>query len=56
MLSPEHREVLVLRFIEDMPYEELSQVTQCGLGTVKSRIHYAKRALRSAMNGRYDHE
>ena len=56
LLSPEHREVLVLRFIEDMSYEEVSRVTECGLGTVKSRLHYAKRALRSAMNGRYDHE
>ena len=56
LLSPEHREVLVLRFIEDMSYEEVSRVTECGLGTVKSRLHYAKRALRSAMNGRCDHE
>lgn len=45
-LSPEHREVLVLRFIEGMPYEEIARVTEINMGTVRSRIHYAKRALR----------
>lgn len=47
-LSPEHREALVLRFIEDMSYEEIARVTGNTLGTVRSRIHYAKAALRRA--------
>jgi RNA polymerase sigma-70 factor, ECF subfamily len=47
-LSHEHREALVLRFIEDMSYEEIARVTGSTLGTVRSRIHYAKRALRRA--------
>jgi RNA polymerase sigma-70 factor, ECF subfamily len=47
-LSPEHREALVLRFIEDMSYDEIARVTGNTLGTVRSRIHYAKRALRRA--------
>ena len=47
-LSPEHREVLVLRFFEEMDYEEIARVTGSTLGTVRSRIHYAKRALRRA--------
>jgi RNA polymerase sigma-70 factor (ECF subfamily) len=46
-ISPEHREALVLCFWEDMSYEEISRVTGLSLGTVRSRIHYAKRALRS---------
>jgi RNA polymerase sigma-70 factor, ECF subfamily len=45
-LAPEHREVLLLRFIEGMAYEDIAGVTRCPLGTVRSRIHYAKRALR----------
>ena len=45
-LVPEHREVLLLRFIEGMAYEDIGRVTRCPLGTVRSRIHYAKRALR----------
>jgi RNA polymerase sigma-70 factor (ECF subfamily) len=47
-LSAEHREALVLRFIEDMSYEEIARVTGHTLGTVRSRIHYAKGALRRA--------
>jgi RNA polymerase sigma-70 factor (ECF subfamily) len=50
-LALEHREVLLLRFFEGMSYEEIARVTGCHLGTVRSRIHYAKRALRRAMEG-----
>ena len=49
LLSAEHREALVLRFIEDMSYEEIARVTGSTLGTVRSRIHYAKRALRRTL-------
>ncbi len=48
-LPPEQREVLVLRFLEDMTYEQIAVVTGCNLGTVRSRLHYAKRALRSVL-------
>jgi RNA polymerase sigma-70 factor (ECF subfamily) len=50
-VGPEHREVLLLRFFEGMAYEDIARVTGCSLGTVRSRIHYAKRALRRAMEG-----
>jgi RNA polymerase sigma-70 factor, ECF subfamily len=45
-LSPEHREVLVLRFFEEMSYEGIAQATGSSLGTVRSRLHYGKRALK----------
>jgi RNA polymerase sigma-70 factor (ECF subfamily) len=45
-LEAEHREVLLLRFLQDMSYEEMARATGCPLGTVRSRLHYAKRALR----------
>jgi RNA polymerase sigma-70 factor (ECF subfamily) len=48
-LASEHREVLVLRFLEDMSYDDIANVVGCQLGTVRSRIHYAKRALRRAL-------
>jgi RNA polymerase sigma-70 factor (ECF subfamily) len=48
-LQPEHREVLMLRFLEQMSYNQISDVTNCSLGTVKSRIHYAKLALKKEM-------
>ena len=48
-LKPEHKEVLMLRFLEQMPYDQIAQVINCNLGTVKSRIYYAKRALKREM-------
>ncbi len=45
-LTPEHREVLLLRFMEDLSYEEIAKVTGTRLGTIRSRLHHAKRALR----------
>ncbi len=48
-LRAEHREVLMLRFLEQMSYHEIAQVINCGLGTVKSRIYYAKLALKKEM-------
>lgn len=48
-LPPEHREVLVLRFMEEMSYEEIAAVAGCEVGTVRSRLHYAKRALKRAI-------
>jgi RNA polymerase sigma-70 factor (ECF subfamily) len=48
-LRAEHREVLMLRFLEQMSYHEIARVINCGLGTVKSRIYYAKLALKKEM-------
>jgi RNA polymerase sigma-70 factor (ECF subfamily) len=45
-LTIEHREVLLLRFLEDMAYEDISCVVGCPVGTVRSRIYNAKAALR----------
>jgi RNA polymerase sigma-70 factor (ECF subfamily) len=49
VLSPEHREALMLCFFEEMSYEEIARVTNTTLGTVRSRIYYAKRALKNAL-------
>ena len=51
-IGPEHREALVLRFLEDMSYEDIARVTGVTVGTVRSRIHYGRRALRAAWEGR----
>lgn len=48
-LTQEHREVLVLRFLEEMNYDDIGDVVGCGVGTVRSRLHYAKKALRVAI-------
>ena len=40
------RSVLLLHFIEDFSLEEIAAITEAQLGTVKSRLHYAKKTLR----------
>ena len=45
-LEPEFREVLVLRDVEDLSYEEIAAITGVPDGTVKSRIHRARGQLR----------
>jgi RNA polymerase sigma-70 factor (ECF subfamily) len=55
-LALEHREVLVLRFLEDMAYEDIAAVTGCPAGTVKSRLHNAKQALRRVLERAVIHE
>src|SRR5688572_29874094 len=39
LLRPEHREVLLLRFMEDLSYEQIAGVIGCAVGTVRSRLH-----------------
>jgi RNA polymerase sigma-70 factor, ECF subfamily len=48
-LSPSHREILTLRFLGGLSYDEIAAVVDCPVGTVRSRIHYAKTALRTAL-------
>ena len=51
-----HREVLTLFFLEDLSVEEIATVLGIPPGTVKSRLHYAKRALRKAIAEESPHE
>jgi len=50
-LPDDQREVLVLRFLEEMSYEEIARVVGCQLGTVRSRLYYGKQALRRLLDG-----
>lgn len=45
-LDPLHREVLVLRFHEELSLEEISRVTRAPLSTVKSRLYRGLAALK----------
>jgi RNA polymerase sigma-70 factor, ECF subfamily len=45
------RSVLLLHFIEEFSLEEIAGITGVPLGTVKSRMHHAKRALRKLVKG-----
>jgi RNA polymerase sigma-70 factor (ECF subfamily) len=46
-LEPDFREVLVLRDIEDLSYEEIAEITGLADGTVKSRLHRARAMLKA---------
>lgn len=50
-LGLKHREVLVLHFLDDLSIAEIAKVVGCSEGTVKSRIHYAKQAMKEILSG-----
>ena len=45
-LSPEHRQTVLLRFVDDLTMEEIAAATGVPVGTVKSRLHHAIAAMR----------
>jgi len=48
-ISAKHREVLILRNVKNMAYEEIAEVLSISVGTVKSRIARARESLREAI-------
>jgi RNA polymerase sigma-70 factor (ECF subfamily) len=51
VLSPEHREVIVLRELQQMSYEEIATALKIPRGTVESRLHRARQELRRRYAG-----
>ncbi|HVX86460.1 MAG TPA: sigma-70 family RNA polymerase sigma factor [Phycisphaerae bacterium] len=49
-LDPEFRAVIILRDVEDCDYEQMAQVLEVPVGTIKSRLFRARSALREAVN------
>lgn len=48
-LSPDHREVIVLRDIEGYSYDEISEILDLEIGTVKSRINRARQIIKETL-------
>jgi RNA polymerase sigma-70 factor, ECF subfamily len=44
-LSPKHRTVVILFEIEGLSHQEIADIMDCSVGTVRSRLHYAKQQL-----------
>lgn len=53
-INPLFREVVILRDVEDLSYEEIAEVLQISLGTVKSRILRGREALREELTARLE--
>lgn len=48
-LTPEHRAVILLREVEGLSYDEISDALDCPRGTVMSRLHYARNRLKTIL-------
>lgn len=48
-LTPEHREVILLREYEGMDYRDMAKAVGCSIGTVMSRLHYARANLQKTL-------
>lgn len=48
-LEPEDATVILLRDLQDVPYDEVAQMLEIPVGTVKSRLHRARQALKSLL-------
>jgi RNA polymerase sigma-70 factor (ECF subfamily) len=53
-LSPEHKQVILLREVEGLAYEEIAQTIPCSLGTVMSRLFYARKKLQEMLKDAYE--
>ena len=48
-LSEPHRSVVLLHYLEEFSLEEIAEIGGISVGTVKSRLHYAKKELRKLL-------
>ena len=53
-LTPDHRQAIVLREIEGLSYEEIAEMMKCSLGTVMSRLFYARKKLQEMLKDTYE--
>jgi RNA polymerase sigma-70 factor (ECF subfamily) len=53
-LSPEHRAVILLKEVEDLQYHEIAESVGCSIGTVMSRLFYARKKLQVMLKDVYE--
>lgn len=50
-LSPDHREVILRKEVDGLSYQEIADSIGCSIGTVMSRLFYARKKLQTALEG-----
>ncbi len=53
-LSPEHRAAIVMREIDGLEYSEIADAMECSIGTVMSRLFYARKKLQTLLKDVYE--
>ena len=53
-ISPEHREVVLLKDVQGLSYKEIAEVMACSIGTVMSRLFYARQKLQTMLKDEYE--
>jgi RNA polymerase sigma-70 factor, ECF subfamily len=53
-LSPEHRAVILMKEIDGMQYHEIAEALGCSIGTVMSRLFYARKKLQNLLRDYYE--
>lgn len=53
-LSPEHRAVILMKETEGMQYHEIAEALGCSIGTVMSRLFYARKKLQNLLRDVYE--
>lgn len=53
-ISPDHREIVVLKDVQGLTYKEIADVLGCTIGTVMSRLFYARQKLQALLKDEYE--
>lgn len=53
-LSPEHREVVLLKDVQGLAYKEIAEVMGTSIGTVMSRLYYSRQKLQTMLRHEYE--
>ena len=53
-LTPDHREAVLLKDVQGLSYKEIAEAMDCSLGTVMSRLYYARQKLQTMLKDEYE--
>lgn len=53
-ISPEHREAVILKDVQGLSYKEIADAMSCSIGTVMSRLFYARQKLQALLKNEYE--